>query len=241
MESLNKSLASSPSHKHVLVVGVKWTIGSNLVVRARAPSPSVLIAALEAVRGTLEDDHRTIKDIIPNTRWSRVTISHIYSGKESSHPPHSPSTLNAELAAQNPAYASLTIRQLPSWVRNPASFKDGQISSVTFAFDDPDGLLSKKLVGSSLTAFGNLRCTVKPWVRQKTPKRTAERNPGLSTSPTTPPALHQAPNPNINTPILRGRPVSPTPSSISYLEDQDSTMADPVSPMQPPTKRRKDS
>ena len=193
VESLNGALASSPSHKHILVVGVKWTTGSNLVVRARAPSPSVLIAALKAVCGTLEDDHRLIRDIIPNTRWSRVTVSHVYSRKESSHSPHSPSALHAELAAQNPAYASLTIRQLPSWVRNPAAFKDGQISSVTFAFDDPDGSLSKKLIGSSFTAFGNLRCLIKPWTCNISTKRDAgEKAPGPSAPSTSLPTPHQA-------------------------------------------------
>jgi len=143
------------------VVGVKWTSASNLLVRAQAPSPSVLVAALEEVRWVIEVHQLKIRDIIPNAKWSRVTISHVYTGKEENLDAFSAETLHSELTKYNPAYASLTIRQPPSWVRNPQSFKDGQLSSLSFAFEDPDGSLAQRLIGSSLTAFGNLRCAVR--------------------------------------------------------------------------------
>ena len=54
-----------------------------------------------------------------------------------------------------------------SWVCDPKSFKDGQVSSVSFAFEDPDGSHINRLVGSSLTAFGNLRCSIKAWTTLK--------------------------------------------------------------------------
>jgi hypothetical protein len=41
---LNSSLRKNDKFSHVKVVGVKWTPVSNLVVRAQAPSPSVLVA-----------------------------------------------------------------------------------------------------------------------------------------------------------------------------------------------------
>ena len=197
VESLNEALATSPSFKHVLVVGVKWTARSNLVVRARAPSPTVLVNALEAVRHTLVDDHRVINDITPSTRWSRVTVSHVYSGKELTTPAHSSSVLHEELAAHNPAYATLNIRQAPSWVRNPASFSDGQLSSITFAFDDPDGSLANKLIGAPFTAFGNLSCLVRPWGRSKALNKDLPKDPNLPPTP--------APEPNTPT-------SAPTPS-----------------------------
>ena len=66
---LNQSLRNHPKFSHIRVVGVKWTAASNLLVRAQAPSPSALVAALEAVQEALSDDeHLFIKDIIPNTR-----------------------------------------------------------------------------------------------------------------------------------------------------------------------------
>ena len=70
----------------------------------------------------------------------------------------------------NPNYALLTIRQLPSWLRNPRTFKDGQISSISFAFEDHDGSTARRLAGTTLTAFGNLRCTLKAWEPKKSTK-----------------------------------------------------------------------
>ena len=160
----NNQLQALPNYPHVQVVGVKWTSASNLLVHAQAPSPAVLVAALEEVCWALECHQLKIRDIIPNTKWSRVTVSHVYTGKEENSDTFSAETLHSKLTKYNPAYASLTIRQPPSWVRNPQSFKDGQISSLSFAFEDPDGTLVQRLVGSSLTAFGNLRCAVRAWV-----------------------------------------------------------------------------
>ena len=125
---LNDSLHILPKFSHVRVVGVKWTQASNLLVCAQAPSPSVLIAALEAVRLALIDDQLIIKDIIPNARWSRVTLSHVFTGKDPDTTAHSPETIHDELSTHNPNYAALTIHQLLSWVRDPKSFKDGQVS-----------------------------------------------------------------------------------------------------------------
>ena len=170
---INRSLHNHHKHLHVRVVGVKWTSASNLLVRAQAPSPSSLVAALKAVHSTLIDQHLAIRDIIPNTRWSRMTLSHVHSGKETKSPTHSPTTLHEELIENNPRYAALTIRQLPNWIRNPGTFKDGQISSISFVFEDPDGTLAQQLSGTSLTAFGNLRCTLKTWI---TPKKTLQKN-----------------------------------------------------------------
>ena len=222
VESLNRALAATPSFKHVLVVGVKWSARSNLVVRARAPSPDVLVNALEAVRHTVIVDRHAINDIIPSKRWSRVTVSHIYSGKELTTPAHSSPILHEEPAAHNPAYAALNIRQVPSWVRNPASFSDGQLSSITFAFDDPDGSLANKLIGTPFTAFGNLSCQVRPWVRTKTSKKDLPKDPKPSPIP--------APEANIPTSV-------PTPSRDSGTPDPDTTMGDPASPAHRPTKR----
>ena len=170
---LNNQIQSLPNFPHVQVVGVKWTSASNLLVRAQAPSSSVLVAALEEVHWALEIHQLKIKDVIPNTKWSRVTLSHVYTGKEENSDPFSAETLHSELTKYNPAYASLTIRQPPSWVRNPQSFKDGQVSSLSFAFEDPDGALAHRLIGSSLTAFGNLRCAIRAWVTPKKPQQGA--------------------------------------------------------------------
>jgi hypothetical protein len=249
LESLNGALASSTYHKHVLVVGVKWTAGSNLVVRARAPSPTALVSALESVQEALEDDHRVINDIIPNTRWSRVTVSYVYSGKEPSSSAHSSSALQQEFAAHNPAYASLTIRQAPSWTRDPASFRDGQHSSVSFAFEDPDGSIANSLAGVPFTAFGNLNCPVKLWVRNKKPKKKAMPTISIPLHPPDPEEGTPHPSPASTTQVEQALGLSPphtgapgptTPVSGSESDsDTDPVPGNQVSPMRPPVKRRK--
>ena len=125
--NINTSLQDSPKHLHVRMVGVKWTSSSNLVVHAQAPSPSALVAALAAAQPTLSSDLLIVKDIIPNTRWSCVTLSHVYTGKGPNSPHYNPDTIHEELAANNLSYAHLTIQQLLNWIHNPSTFKDGQI------------------------------------------------------------------------------------------------------------------
>jgi hypothetical protein len=170
--NLNKSLHEHPKHSHVRVVGVKWTASSNLVVCAQAPSPSALVSALKAVQASLVTDQLIIKDITPNMRWSCMTLSHVFTGKGTNSPAYSPEALHEELTMHNPSYAALTIRQPPSWIRNPNDFADGQISSISFAFEDTDGSLARQLTGTPLTAYGNLRCTLKAWVPlKKTPQK----------------------------------------------------------------------
>lgn len=166
--NLNNKLHLDNEYSHVRVVGVKWTTASNLLVRAQAPSPNILTNALQNVVPTMPF-LGCIKDIIPNVKWSRVVLSSIPSGKTPDSPAYSSYSLHAELAAANPDYSDLTIRQFPSWLRNPDHLADGQLSSASFAFEDPDGSLARHLIGTSLTAFGNLRCVIKPWAPPKKP------------------------------------------------------------------------
>ena len=106
---INSSLCDLPKHSHVRVVGVKWTSSSNLVVRTQAPSPHALVAALQAVQSVLGDGHLAITDIIPNTRWSHMTLSHVYTGKEPDSPVFNPEGIHKELVLNNPDYTHLII------------------------------------------------------------------------------------------------------------------------------------
>jgi hypothetical protein len=174
---LNTTLRNNSKFSHVKVVGVKWTPTSNLVVRAQAPSPMVLVTALKAVQTSIKNDQLIIKDVIPNTRWSRMTLSHVYTGVEPDSSLFNPEDIHEELTLHNPTYAQLTIRQMPTWLRNPSSFKNGQISSVSLAFEDQDGSIARRLAGTTLTAFGNLRCTLKNWIPKK-PHKEDQPPPG---------------------------------------------------------------
>lgn len=59
-------------------------------------------------------------------------------------------------------------------------FSNEQISSISFAFEDPDSSITQRLVGTSLTAFGNLRCYVKPPI---SPKKLQRGTPHPATQP----------------------------------------------------------
>lgn len=104
---------------------MKWTSASNLLVCTQAPSPSTLTNTLKAIQSDLSDQHLIIRDIIPNTRWSCMTLSHVHTGKGAESPAHSPTTLHEELTENNPRYVALTIHQLPTWVQDPKKLKDG--------------------------------------------------------------------------------------------------------------------
>jgi hypothetical protein len=77
--------------------------------------------------------------------------------------------IHEELTASNPNYAALTIQQLPSWTCSPENFRYGQISSISFTFEDPDSPHAHQLLELSFTTFDNLRCTLKAWVPLKKP------------------------------------------------------------------------
>ena len=141
--------------------------------------PLVLVSALKVVQTTIKYDHLIIKDVIPNTRWSRMTLSHVYTGKGPDSAIFNPDDIHEELTLHNPSYTQLTICQLPTWLRNPSSFNDNQISSVSLAFEDHDGSITRRLTGTTLTAFGNLQCTLKPWIPKK-PLKEDQHPPGDS-------------------------------------------------------------
>lgn len=148
------------------MVGVKWTSSSNLVVHTQAPSPHALVAALWMVPEALSGNQLVVVDIIPNTRWSYMIPSHVYTGKEPESTVFNPEAIHEELTLNSQLHP-LTMRQFPNWLQNPSSFTKGQISSVSFAFEDQVGSIAHRLVGTTLTTFGNLRCSLKAWVLKK--------------------------------------------------------------------------
>ena len=111
VDSINTNLICDNHYLHVRVVGVKWTASANLLVRAHAPSPTVLVDALESAT-QLMTFPAYIKDIIPNVRWSRVVLSNVFTGKTPDSPAHPPHIIHHELSAANPEYKNLIIRLL---------------------------------------------------------------------------------------------------------------------------------
>lgn len=123
-----------------------------------------------------------------------------------------PDQVHNALAAENPAYAALTITQQPSWVRDPSTYPSGA-SSLSVSFEDPDGTSAQSLLCLRTPyAFGHV-ITVKRWKKtppkRKTINTPAPRGPRANTSKT----------PGVNTPADSGFQPSlytDTPSSSTF-------------------------
>ena len=76
---------------------------------------------------------------------------------------YSPNKCHTALAAINPSYSTLTIMQKPSWVHPPSSYKQDAVSSLSVAFEDPDGTKSKALLAECHLYLFGTRATVKKW------------------------------------------------------------------------------
>ncbi|KAH9026127.1 hypothetical protein EDB85DRAFT_1893543 [Lactarius pseudohatsudake] len=91
-----------------------------------------------------------------NCKWARLLINGIPNGASPTCGPYSPSKLHAALLADNHAYCGLRLTQPPSWVRVPASYMLGSMSSLVLTFEDPSGdSLHSLLAGRTLFAFGH--------------------------------------------------------------------------------------
>ena len=123
-------------------------------------SPHISVAIKSLLNLSVESP---ISQPRPNVKWSKILINGIPTGTFKNSPAFPPECLHMVLSAINPSYASLTVTQKPSWVRPPSSYTPGSISSLSVAFEDPDGSKLKVLLAECyLYIFGN-RASVKKW------------------------------------------------------------------------------
>src|SRR6266404_5442566 len=160
------------------VSATRWTSKGNLVIwGGNTTSANQLNAAFphfaEAIQSSVSVLTSTplhqAPTLRPNVKWSKLRFNAVPTGKTTFKGAYSPDEAHKALTAENPTYASLTITQKPSWVRNPSSYSDGAISSLAVSFEDPDGTSAQALLRQrTLYAFGNV-ITVKRW-KQTPPK-----------------------------------------------------------------------
>ncbi|KAH9019263.1 hypothetical protein EDB85DRAFT_1896787 [Lactarius pseudohatsudake] len=140
----------------------RWMAKNNLVVTAgpdttahHLTSASHLIS--ESLATFLSADHSPLPvQTRDNCKWARLLVNGIPTGASPTRGPYSPSELHAALLADNPAYRGLRLTQPPSWVRAPASYTPGSVSSLVLTFEDPLGdSLCSLLAGRTLFAFGH--------------------------------------------------------------------------------------
>jgi hypothetical protein len=181
-ETLNKKLGEV-SPPQVQLAAVRWTAKGNLIITAGPSStPVSLLSAAPHINAILSTtlqlpSHSPFTQPRANTKWSKISINGVPTGASPTRTPYTPEECHAALAAINPTYASLQITQKPSWVRPPSSYSHGSASSLSVAFEDPDGTKMKALLAERyLYAFGN-RATVKKWkYRLKKTKENSEPN-----------------------------------------------------------------
>ena len=101
-----------------------------------------------------------------NIKWSKILLNGVptrASNDSGSVGPASSDLCHTILVQINPSYTSLTITQKPSWVCPPFFYSSNSVSSLFFAFEDPDGTKLKSLLAEHyLYSFGH-RAQVKKW------------------------------------------------------------------------------
>ena len=167
-QSLNEKLAAI-TPPQIQLVAVRWTAKGNLVVTGGpAATPQSLQTAAPHIGAIISlIIPSTCTTPIPqpraNVKWPKILLNSVPTGASKDRAPYSPDECHSALTATNPAYSSLSIMQKPSWVRPPSSYTQGTISSLSVAFEDPDGTKLKAILTDRyLYAFGT-RIAVKKW------------------------------------------------------------------------------
>ncbi|KAH9075522.1 hypothetical protein EDB83DRAFT_2650101 [Lactarius deliciosus] len=141
---------------------VRWTKNNNLVLTAGPDTPHVYLqkATSTLTRAVASFIAASPSRRIPitsreNVRWSRLLINNIPTGVSPSRGAYSPTECHDTLTRDNPAYRSLHLTRLPSWVKRPDSYAAGSSSSLVVSFEDPTGdALQTLLSHKRLFAFG---------------------------------------------------------------------------------------
>ena len=91
-------------------------------------------------------------ELVINHGWSRIMLKMVpvYNAIDS---PHGPIALEEEVRQAIPALAKKPFAQAPKWLLGPTRIQ-GQYSSVTFAFSDPDRSITKGILAKPVPMFG---------------------------------------------------------------------------------------
>jgi hypothetical protein len=131
----------------------------------------------------------TLKDILktpsntclpaarPNVKWSKISINGVPTSVSNKHVAYTPTECHDALTSINPLYAQLTVTQRHSWVRTPTSYHEGAISSLSVAFEDPDGSNLETMLTEQYLYINGTRATVKKWKHRPPNCKDNAKNP----------------------------------------------------------------
>jgi hypothetical protein len=166
---INTKLSMIPSAKGLSILGSHWNASGNCVLTFPPQTSTKLIEDhFPAIKNAMGLNENQV--ISRDTPWSKVTLRAVYARDTPSSNVYSNDDLMVALMA-NPVMSRFKITQAPRWVRRPEDI-DGFKSSISFAFEDPDGQLIKLLLKTQLFMFGSpvraKRWEDKPRLRQCT-------------------------------------------------------------------------
>jgi hypothetical protein len=148
---INSKLSMIPSAKGLSILGSHWNASGNCVLTFPPQTSTKLIEDhFPAIKNAMGLNENQV--ISRDTPWSKVTLRAVYARDAPSSNVYSDDDLLNALMA-NPIMSRIKITQAPRWVRRPEDI-DGFKSSISFAFEDPDGQLSKLLLRTQLFMFG---------------------------------------------------------------------------------------
>jgi hypothetical protein len=192
--TINNGLANSLTHSQVHMSAARWTARGNLVITAGADTSqyqlnSALMHVASYAKKSLNIPGTAPTPIRANSRWSCILLNRVPTGTTPNTEAHNPDQCHAALQDENPSYAALTITQQPSWVRDPTSYSDGSVSSLSFAFEDPDGSLAANLLSEKELYLFGATAAIKKW-KQKPPQKKPDQTPSSANTPNMPTQSH---------------------------------------------------
>src|SRR6266566_2176829 len=170
-----------------------------------------------------------------NIKWSKILINSV--PIRTRDRPWMPEECHRSLVAHNPAYASLTITQKPSWVRPPSTLKKGSHSSLIVAFKDPDGSAHRSLLSTRQLYLLGVRAKVSQWKEKPCPSHTHSSPTASPATSVLEPLTH---SPRSSTPdaVMAEEPCSPTPSTSATRKHSLPTTSNTPKTSSSPKKKR---
>jgi hypothetical protein len=162
---LNRQFKETPSAQTFRAVAASWTANGNAKIFF-PPGTNVRELSKEGhlrlIASAVVGEHDAYAVTGFNGRWTKLVIGNVLVRHWDSPDQYSPAELLTELRFSNTtSFENLRVTQEPRFVL-PAERIRGSHSSISLAFEDPDGSIGKKLLRTPIFMFGN-RTTVREW------------------------------------------------------------------------------
>jgi hypothetical protein len=147
-------------------------------------------------------------------KWSKISINGVLSGVTASCGAYNQTEMHNSLIINNPSYACLSVTQRPSWVRPPTFYTKGSVSSLSVAFEDPDGSKLKSLLVEKYLYIHSHQATIRKW-KQRQPIRKDTSKPTTPEQPSGSGSNKDKDNEDIETYLTPQPPTENQPASTS--------------------------